>query len=298
MWNYLAYRPLIFRPPTSDSAMPRPNILFIHSDQHRYDCVGVNGHDLLRTPNLDRMADEGMNFSHAFTPIPLCTPARISLLTGQWPTQHLAVANWHSEAPRPPETDLPTYSRIPARCRLHAHLHRQVACPSHKRGAGLRLSRVHRRRGTLQGSLWHMVSSAQPSTKTRFPTITGEAGRASHHVRGHGDGRARLTPTSRRNNPGSRGAQTKLSTAIRSMSSASEPWHIRWDPSEPHLPNIVPEPYFSMYPPTKFRPGPAFPIRYLANPTSRPSKSEPGKWMVGIGNNGRRSSAPTWAKSV
>ena len=48
----------------------RPNVLLIQSDQHRYDCVGANGHPLLRTPNLDRLASEGVSFAHAFTPIP------------------------------------------------------------------------------------------------------------------------------------------------------------------------------------------------------------------------------------
>ena len=94
--------------------MNRPNILLIPSDQQRYDCVGANGHPVLRTPHLDRLAETGMNFTHAFTPIPLCTPARVSLLTGQWPTQHLAIANWHSEAPRPARDDLPVFSHTPS----------------------------------------------------------------------------------------------------------------------------------------------------------------------------------------
>ena len=57
-----------------------PNFLLIHSDQHRFDCLGVNGHPLLKTPVLDRLAAEGMNFTHAFTPIPLCVP-----LIARWP---------------------------------------------------------------------------------------------------------------------------------------------------------------------------------------------------------------------
>ena len=66
--------------------MKPTNIVLVHSDQHRYDCVGVNGHPLVRTPNLDRLASEGVNFSHAFCPIPLCMPTRASMLCGQWPT--------------------------------------------------------------------------------------------------------------------------------------------------------------------------------------------------------------------
>ncbi|MHB1357794.1 MAG: sulfatase-like hydrolase/transferase, partial [Anaerolineae bacterium] len=46
--------------------MPRPNILLIHSDQHRYDCLGVNGHPNVQTPHLDRLAREGVNFTSAY----------------------------------------------------------------------------------------------------------------------------------------------------------------------------------------------------------------------------------------
>ena len=76
------------------------NLLLIHSDQHRYDCLGANGHPFLQTPNLDRLAREGLRFTHAFTPVPLCTPARNCLLHGCWPHQHLAICNYDTEAPR------------------------------------------------------------------------------------------------------------------------------------------------------------------------------------------------------
>jgi arylsulfatase A-like enzyme len=71
----------------------QPNILLIHADQHRLDCVhGVTGiacaQPLLRTPGLARIAGEGVAFSHAFTPIAICSPARASLMTGAWPTTH------------------------------------------------------------------------------------------------------------------------------------------------------------------------------------------------------------------
>ena len=79
----------------------QPNILLIHTDQHRFDCLGVNGHPLLQTPHLDALAARGVNFTHAFSPIPVCIPARNCLLYGQWATEHLSIANWNTEAPRP-----------------------------------------------------------------------------------------------------------------------------------------------------------------------------------------------------
>ena len=68
--------------------MKRPNILFITSDQHRADHLGVEGLSAIHTPNLDRIAGEGIHFRRAYTPSPTCTPARVSMLTGQWPSRH------------------------------------------------------------------------------------------------------------------------------------------------------------------------------------------------------------------
>src|SRR5690606_36352559 len=50
----------------------RPNILFILSDQHRYDSIGYSKDYPVLTPNLDRLAAEGASFTNAYTPIPLC----------------------------------------------------------------------------------------------------------------------------------------------------------------------------------------------------------------------------------
>lgn len=71
-----------------------PNILLIVSDQHRLDCVGASGAYPVSTPHLDALAAGGMWFGHAFTPIPLCTPARQSLLTGRRPETHGGLWNY------------------------------------------------------------------------------------------------------------------------------------------------------------------------------------------------------------
>jgi len=65
----------------------RPNILLITSDQHHYGALGaVNPH--VRTPALDRLCTEGTRFERAYTCNPTCTPARASILTGMYPSQH------------------------------------------------------------------------------------------------------------------------------------------------------------------------------------------------------------------
>lgn len=66
----------------------RINILFMMDDQHRGDCLGVLAGDWLRTPNLDRLVQEGALFQKAYTSLPSCIPARVSLLTGKSPWGH------------------------------------------------------------------------------------------------------------------------------------------------------------------------------------------------------------------
>ena len=65
-----------------------PNILLITVDQMRFDHLGLKGVKGIRTPNLDRLGREGIHFDRAYTSSPLCTPARLSLLTGQYPSVH------------------------------------------------------------------------------------------------------------------------------------------------------------------------------------------------------------------
>ena len=63
----------------------RPNILYITFDQQRYDCVSMSGMRPVRTPNLQRIADKGVYFENAYTPIPVCAPVRQALMTGKRP---------------------------------------------------------------------------------------------------------------------------------------------------------------------------------------------------------------------
>ncbi|MDO6732616.1 sulfatase [Marinovum sp. 2_MG-2023] len=66
----------------------RPNILILYPDQMRYDAMSPSGNTVVRTPNLQRLADEGMTFDAAFTSYPLCCPFRASLMTGKYAQGH------------------------------------------------------------------------------------------------------------------------------------------------------------------------------------------------------------------
>ncbi len=66
----------------------RPNVLFVMTDQQRADCWGAAGNRLIHTPNMDRIAQEGVRFRSAYSATPTCTPARSALLTGLSPWHH------------------------------------------------------------------------------------------------------------------------------------------------------------------------------------------------------------------
>ena len=67
---------------TKGGLVNRPNIVFICSDQHSHNYMGYAGHPLVQTPNLDRIASEGMVFENAYCGSPVCVPGRSSMMTG------------------------------------------------------------------------------------------------------------------------------------------------------------------------------------------------------------------------
>ena len=62
----------------------QPNILLVFTDQQRADTVGASGNPVMRTPTMDRLCQEGVLFNNAYTPVPVCVPARCSLIFGQY----------------------------------------------------------------------------------------------------------------------------------------------------------------------------------------------------------------------
>ncbi|MBN1669746.1 MAG: sulfatase-like hydrolase/transferase [Kiritimatiellae bacterium] len=213
-----------------------PNIVLIHSDQHRADCLGVNGHPLLRTPNLDRLAAEGVNYTRAFTPTPICSPERASLLTGRWPSRHGCLSIPGAEIYRPADGGLPLFSRV-------------------LRDAGYRLGYVGKVHAELDGSPldwgfhefvglheygpWRAAQGLPP-----LPRVNGWFGETDPHI---GADRSRIAW----------GAAHAV-RMIEACRDDARPFFVRWDPAQPHLPNVVPEPYASMYPPETIPPWPSF----------------------------------------
>lgn len=212
------------------------NILLIHSDQHRYDCLGANGHPFIQTPALDQLAADGARFTHAFTPSPVCVPARNSLLFGCWPATHGVVANSGTEAEKSPRADLTSFPQ------------------------------VLREAGYWQGMVgkWGVDRHLKPHD-------VGFDAYVSHG--GYGPWRAEqgLEPAPHTNgwfgevDPHAAAEQTRLGWGadqtrglLAEAAGQDRPFFIRWDTEEPHLPCLPCEPFASLYPPEAIPPWPSF----------------------------------------
>ncbi|KAA3658800.1 MAG: acetylglucosamine-6-sulfatase [Calditrichaeota bacterium] len=66
----------------------KPNFIFILTDDQSYDLLGCTGNEVLQTPNIDRLADEGMLFTNAHITSAICTPSRISIFLSQFERKH------------------------------------------------------------------------------------------------------------------------------------------------------------------------------------------------------------------
>ena len=78
-----------------ESSTQRPNLLYIHSDQHNPAVTGCYGDPLVRTPHLDGLAARGVVFDNVYCPSPICVPSRMSMLNGRYPYENEVWTNNH-----------------------------------------------------------------------------------------------------------------------------------------------------------------------------------------------------------
>jgi arylsulfatase len=77
----------------------RPNILLIMTDQQRHDTIGALGNTKIRTPHLDNLVKQGVAFTNAYSPAPVCVPARSAMHYGQYPGNTCCLGNMHPTTP-------------------------------------------------------------------------------------------------------------------------------------------------------------------------------------------------------
>ena len=91
------------------TAAGKPNMIVINVDELRWDGLGITGHPFVETPNIDRLAKEGVILKNAFVTTPLCGPSRASLLTGQYAHTH---GSYKNQAPKGHTKKLKTYPML------------------------------------------------------------------------------------------------------------------------------------------------------------------------------------------
>lgn len=93
----------------------RPNVLIFFTDQHRYECLGCHGHPVVKTPNIDRLAEQGVDFQQTYSQSAICMPSRISMFTGQYLHTHGIQSNSS-------KVNLKSLTMLPAVLKKHGYL--------------------------------------------------------------------------------------------------------------------------------------------------------------------------------
>jgi len=231
--------------------MAGPNILFIHSDQHRFDSLGINGNSFVQTPNLDRLAGQGVNFTHAFTTIPICSPARASIMTGAWPTRHGCLCIPSSEMWQPAQRHLPVLTDLMKaqgyRQAWTGKFHREVEGGPCDYG-------VEEYLGLGEYTRWRKAKGIPPAERTKG--LFGEVEEIA---------------------PESSSLAWQADQIIRMLEErkdGEQPFFVRWDPPQPHLPCRPPRAVWERYSQMTIPPWPSWPESFENKPRAQQRQIE------------------------
>jgi arylsulfatase A-like enzyme len=218
-----------------------PNILMIVTDQQRRDTIGAYGSQVCQTPNVDRLAANGMTFDYAFTPIGLCSPVRSSLLTGVYPHTHNVLTN---NKLHPVRTELQPEQDV-----LVKSLKQQ----------GYRLGYAGK---------WHVNSTHDPTAFgfERYTSLNDyDAYRQAIGIPLAPETHNYIVPTSGVDATITPEQSQPAFLADHAMQMIADfcddpehPFFVRLDFHGPHAPTVIPEPYASMYDPLSLPPWPNF----------------------------------------
>lgn len=210
--------------------MQPQNLLFIFSDEHDPAYLGAAGHNIVRTPNLDRLAASGTRFANATTPCPICVPARASLATGRWVHQ---IRAWDNAQPY--EGTPPSWGH-----RLIARGHRVAA-----------IGKLHYRSDTDDNGF-----SERIDTMNVVDGVGDRLGWLRRDRRERGAARQMAEMAGRGESTYTRYDRRVAAAACewlraRTADTAEPPWVLFVGFVMPHLPLIAPPEFFDLYPPER-----------------------------------------------
>ncbi|GAB5562188.1 MAG: arylsulfatase [Synoicihabitans sp.] len=202
---------------------------------------------MVQTPHLDRLAGEGVNFTHAFTPSPICSPARASLLTGTWPSTHGCINIEGFEGYQPARQDLRNLWQLLAdqgyRQALVGKFHGEVAGAPIDHGVDDFVPRDGYDAWRLAQGLPAAIESGD------------WFGGADHTIDG---GQSRVAWLA-----------DQANALMRRYHEEERPFFIRIDPDEPHLPCRPPADILARYKPEDIPPWASFPDELAGKPIAQ-----------------------------
>ncbi|WP_310831429.1 sulfatase-like hydrolase/transferase [Paenibacillus pedocola] len=204
------------------------NLLFIMSDQHNRDMLGCSGHPIVKTPNLDELARQGVFFSNAYTSSPICVPARASLATGRYPH---TIGAWDNAAPYTGEQaswgHRLTEQGVPVTTIGKLHYRNTTD------DTGFPDQRLPMHVSNGVGDLYTLVREAGIPIKETVPRKL---------ILGAGPGESAYTKFDR-------AVTSRAVSYLREEASASgKPWVLVVSYACPHFPLIAPREYYDLYP--------------------------------------------------
>ncbi len=226
------------------AAQKRPNILFLMVDEMRWDAMGCEGHPLVRTPNLDRLARQGSRFANCYTVSPVCSPSRASVFTGRY--THVHGVEMNGIPAHPGEIFLPTILR-------HYGYHTAISGKLHYTpkpfAYGFDQFWTFSNEGPKPELGYAAYLKRKYGSPARFPRKPGTCPWPDDPL-GRDVGLFRYP----REDFEAEWITRHALDYLRSRKGDPQPWFLFTSYLKPHSPSVEPEPYFSMYDPASIQP--------------------------------------------
>lgn len=205
------------------------NMLVIMSDEHQARALGCAGHPLVKTPHLDALAARGTRFSNAYTPCPICVPARASFATGKYAHQ---TRLWDNAMPY--DGGIPGWGHALQSAGVPVESIGKLHYRAEEDPAGFDTEHLPMMVADGVGMVW-------ASIRKEDERIHGKGRMLGDYI---GPGRSKYTDYD-----AAVTERTKLWLAERAASGDQRPWCLYVGLVAPHFPLVVPKEFFDLYPP-------------------------------------------------
>lgn len=208
--------------------MEKPgNLLVIMSDEHQGRAMGCAGHGFVKTPNLDRLAAQGTRFTNAYTPSPICVPARASFATGNYVHE---IRNWDNAMPYTGETRGWGHALQDKGVRVESIGKLHYRRDEDDTGFDAQHDPMHVVNGV--GMVWGSIRREE-ERQSRPGRMLGQ------HI---GPGTSPYTDYDER-------VTAKTKNWLADHAESDQPWCLYVGLVAPHFPLVVPQDFFDLYPP-------------------------------------------------